>query len=888
MNIFSKLFYIYLFLFVVNVFGQQITIRGKITDSIFKPIPRASIVVSYSKNETNILAYTTSKKDGSFVLNFKEDSAYKEFWISFRHLSYGAKISKYKNKSQDLKVTLKLKTNLLEEVVLKAKKVLQIKGDTITYKVTGIQKEKDYTIEEVINRIPGVKINENGQISYNNRIISHFYINGVDLLEGRYNIATRGIPASSVKEIDIMKNHNHSRIDKGVTDSEDVAFNLKIKKDHSLVFGSGKADIGIPFFIRNLEVTPIYLKENFQDIASGKTNNIGKSLENNGVSLTSTNRDFIEMEINPPDVLSPPNTSGTFISNKYWLDNNSFSLTNDALIKSSKDLILKAGVNYSHNENKLNRNSTQRFFFDTDTTLVDKSNRSEIAKNSYYLGLVQEINKKKLYLKNKITINGQNSKGVSDIVQNGNLLEYQYKDETKSIKNLTEFKTKINNRIINSGLLLKYITNKEVINVTPSVFNDVVLSNNNPEQTNQNINVKQFSLGGYSAYNFQMGELKSQLKQRVNWTKESLISNLAQFDSTMEEQLSFPFRSDFRLNTFESITNLQSSLKFKALKITLNPSVKYIHINKVERFSPVLNRDESYFFFQPRATVRYKIDHQWNVSVVGSYLSSVSGFSKLFNSIILKDYSNLYRNPEEINVTRNIFGILNIGYTNILKGLFFSNSSSIVESNSDFIQSSSLDSNGLIQTEAIKLPNRRVSFTNKTNFTKSFFRILKTDLKYTFNQIKSNQIFNNIEQETNSIFHSFNFEVNLDNDTWYGLKYNGLVRFGRSKSIGFNTSNTFLKHKLELDFYTSLKTRINFESESVFTSFSSSVVSNRNTLFNASFYYKPSKKLFLRASFNNILNEKFFSTIQNGSNFVFESKFSLRPRQFNVGLNYSF
>lgn len=658
MNIFSKLFYIYLFLFVVNVFGQQITIKGKITDSIFKPIPRASIVASYSKNETNIIAYSTSKKDGSFVLNFKEDSAYKEFWISFRHLSYGAKTSKYKNISQDLKVALKSKTNLLEEVVLKAKKVLQIKGDTITYKVTGIQKEKDYTIEEVINRIPGVKINENGQISYNNRIISHFYINGVDLLEGRYNIATRGIPASSVKEIDIMKNHNHSRIDKGITDSEDVAFNLKIKKDHSLVFGSAKADIGTPFFARNLEVTPIYLKENFQDIASGKTNNIGNSLENNGMSLTLTNSDFIEMEINPPNILSPPNTSGTFISNKYWLDNNSFSVTNDALIKSGGDLILKAGANYSYNDNRLNRSSTQRFFFDTDTTLVDKVNRNEITKKNYYLGLVQEINKDKLYLKNRITINGQNSKGGSKILQNGNLLNYLYKDDVKSIKNLTEFKTKINNRIINSGLLLKYIRSKEGVNVTPSVFNDVILSNNKPEQTNQNINVKQFSLGVYSAYNFQMGKLKSQLKQRVNWSRESLISNLAQFDGTMEEQLIFPFRSDFRLNIFESISNLKSTVKFKDLMITLKPSFKYIHLNKVERFSPVLNRRKNYLFFQPRATIRYKIDHQWNISTVGSYVSSVSRFSELFNSIILKDYSNLYRNPEEINVTRNIFGIL--------------------------------------------------------------------------------------------------------------------------------------------------------------------------------------------------------------------------------------
>ena len=888
MKTFSKLFCFYLILFTTTIFGQKITLTGKVVDSIFKPIPRASIVASYDKNEVTILTYTTSKENGSFVLNFERNSKFKEFWISFRHISYGIKKVKYKNRSQKITVSLDAKNNLLQEVVLKAKKNIEIKGDTITYNVKGLKKEKDYSIEEVISRIPGVKIAENGQISYNNRIISHLYINGVDLLEGRYNIATRGIPAGAVKEIDIMKNHNHARIDKGITDSEDVAFNLKIKKNHSLIFGSGKADIGFPLVTRNLEITPIYLKEKFQDIASGKTNNIGKSLQNNGVNLTATNRDFSELEIISPNILTAPNINGTSISNKYWLNNNSYSLTNDALIKSGENLILKAGLNYNKSENALHSISKQRYFFDTDTTNIKNSTNNQLNKETSYVGLVQEINKKTLYLKNKTIFNSENSNGISNVIQNENFLDYKYKDDTKSIKNLTEFKTKVNNQILNTGLLLKYTKGNENTEVLPSVFNDVITSTNNPEQTNQNIHTEQFSLGGYSAYNFKIGKLKSQLKQRINWNRESLTSNLAQSENSIEEQNSFPFKSYFKLNTFESTTSFESSLKFRKLTFTLNPSIKYINLNKQELLNSSLNKRKNYFLFQPRVTLKYKVDHQWNLSLTGNYLTSLSRFPQLFNGLILKNYRSLYRNPEKINITRNVLGILNFGYTNILEGFMFSNTSSLSESNSDFITSSSIDSNGLIQTEAINTPNKRINFTNTTSLNKSFFRILKTDLKYTFNQVNSNQIFNNIEQKTNSIIHSVNIGINIDNNTWYAFKYNGLARFGQSKSNGYNTSNTFLKHNLELDFYTSSKTRINLETESVFTSFSSSDVGNKNRLFNTSFYYKPSKKIFFRASFNNILNEKFFSTIQSSSNFVSESKFSLRPRQFTIGLNFSF
>lgn len=888
MNSILKLLIVFVFLCGATIFAQNVTLTGTVTDSIFNPIQRVSIVASYDKNETIILAYTSSNINGSFTLDLNSDLKYDELWLSFRHLSYETKKSAFKNNSQNFKISLKEKSNVLKEVILKAKKTVEIKGDTITYQVDGIKKEKDYTIEEVINRIPGVSISENGQISYNNRIISHLYINGVDLLEGRYNIATRGIPAASVEEIDILKNHNHARIDKGITESEDVAFNLKIKKNHSLIFGSGKADVGFPFITHNIDITPIYLKESFQNITSLKTNNIGQSLQNNGINLTSTNRDFSEIESDLPNFLNEPTINGTSISNKYWLDNNSFSVTNDALLKRGNHLILKAGLNYNKNFNELNSISKQSYFFEKDTTVVNNSSKNELNKENYFVGLVQEINKESLYLKNKIILNGESAGGFANIIQNSNQLDYIYEDETKSIKNITEFKTKVNNRIINSGLLLKYSKSIENIGVLPSVFNTEIPSTINSDKTNQNINFQQFSVGGFSTYNFKIGKLNSILEQRIKWNSETLKSNLAQSQNSIEEESEFPFKSNFNLNTFQSITDLETSLNYKKLKFIFNPSINYTNLDLKEDFSPSLNRNKSYFFIQPRVKLRYKIDHQWNLALTGNYIRTISSFSQLFNGIILKDYRSLYRNPENINVTKSSLGLFNIGYSNILKGFLFNNSSSYTESNSDFILSNSIDSNGLIKTEAVNLPNKRIKFTNSTNFTKSFFRILKTDLKYSFDNFISNQIFNNTEQKTNSISHSINLGFSIDNNTWYGFKYNALSRFGKSKSNGFNISNSFIKHNIELDFYTSSTTRINFETESVFTGFSTSTTSNKNTLFNAAFYYKPSSKIFLRASFSNIFNEKYFSTIQSNSNFVSESKFSLRPRQFTVGLNFSF
>lgn len=315
------------------VYSQNPLITGHVKDSLNQPVSYA-VVTSVDKNDTDkTLSYTQTEVNGAFKLKIPQTYIKDSVILKVRHISHEMMQLKVAIESQNLNILLKSKKNLLDEVVLKAQKTVRIKGDTIIYNVNRLKRKKDYTIEEVINRIPGVKITENGQILYKDKAISHLYINDVDLLEGKYNIATRGIPANAVENIEVLQRHHHARIDIGKTESEDVAFNLKIKKDRSLIFGSSRADVGTPLLTARADVTPIYLKEKFQDIASLRINNIGKSLKDYGNNLVQGNRLINALKISSANLLSKPNVSGNTISSKYWLDNESLAITNDALFK---------------------------------------------------------------------------------------------------------------------------------------------------------------------------------------------------------------------------------------------------------------------------------------------------------------------------------------------------------------------------------------------------------------------------------------------------------------------------------------------------------------------------------------------------------------------------
>ncbi len=866
--------------------AQQLEISGKLLDSIQQPVAYATIIASSDSDENKVLTYTTSSSNGSFLLNIKPNTVIDSVWITIRHLEHARKQLHLKAVSQNITVLLNKQANQLKEVQLKAKRTIEIKGDTITYNVDGLKKEKDYTIEEVIARIPGVEISDNGQIKYKDKAISHLYLNGVDLLEGRYNIATRGIPADAVEDIDIMKRHNHARIDKGRTESNDVAFNLKIKKDRSLVFGSTKADAGVPFITGLAEATPIYIKDTFQDIASAKVNNIGKSLASNGTSLTQGNLDLSALELQEYKVLNKPNTNGTSLSNSYWLDNESLSITNDALVKKGDYTIFKAATTYNKGVSAIDRLSSSTFFFGNDSTVVNRSTSNQLDEELFYLGLVQEVNKENLYFNNKLKISTNNSSGISNNIQNGAALDYDYQRDQTSIADLFTFKTALGDQVLNNGIIIEYDQAKEQSLTRPAVFTNEIVSTNEAIATIQDIETQEFNLGGYTNFNFNLGNTVWDAKQSINWKSQQLLSDLRQQDNPTVSE-SFPFQSDFTLDVFDATTSLSASYSWNKFKLKFTPRVTYLNVKTREFLQPSLNQKENYLFFQPNASLSYKHNFKWNFTLSGAVAANTSKFPQLFNGLILRDFSSLVRNPAAINVTRSNSLNFYINYDDILTGFFFNNSTRFFDATSDFTFTSRIDEDGLVQIDAIERENQTLSFSNTSNFTKRFFRILRTDLRYTFGYSKGEQLFNDLPQEFQNTNHSINLELGLDNGTWYGITYLGGANYGISRVDDSRNTNLFLQHKVELDFYTSSKSRLNFSVESVSSSTSSNNLVNRNTLSNISYFYKPNKKLFLRASLNNIFGEDFFTTVQNSSNFINQAQFSLRPRQFTIGLNYS-
>ena len=78
-----------------------------------------------------------------------------------------------------------------------------IRGDTLIYDADSL-KGSEHKLKDIIDKIPGVEINDDGQIEVEGKVVNKLMVNGKDFFEGDTKLDTNNIP-SSVDEIKVPK-----------------------------------------------------------------------------------------------------------------------------------------------------------------------------------------------------------------------------------------------------------------------------------------------------------------------------------------------------------------------------------------------------------------------------------------------------------------------------------------------------------------------------------------------------------------------------------------------------------------------------------------------------------------------------------------------------------
>ena len=270
----TRLLYIILYVVLTASASAQVKVTGRVIDLQQKPV---SDVIVKMVSGTKTLAFTSTNAKGEYALELKSATS-GEVSLQFTHISYEKESERLTLKERLTKVDMVLtpKDINLKEVTVKAPPLFQ-QGDTLTYNLASFLRKGDVTLEDGLKNLPGIDISDNGAISYMGKSISNFYIGGLDMLGGRYNLATKNIPAEYATQVDIMKHHKHRKIDAD-EESDAVAINIKLsKKAQFKPFGQPELGIGIreDDVLYAAGATGMMFADSFQLIASAKYGNNG-------------------------------------------------------------------------------------------------------------------------------------------------------------------------------------------------------------------------------------------------------------------------------------------------------------------------------------------------------------------------------------------------------------------------------------------------------------------------------------------------------------------------------------------------------------------------------------------------------------------------------------
>ena len=375
--------------------GRQVT--GRVTDA--KTGKGVSYVTCKTLGERDsLMAYALTDGTGAFTLTLPDGAEAVEFTL----MGYDKKRIGARDARQGMRVRLTPSGIMLKEVTVKARPI-DIHKDTINYNVAAFQGKEDRYIEDVLKKMPGIEVADNGAIRYKGRPINKFNIEGQDLLGNQYNQATRNMPADAVATVQVMEDDQPIRALKDRVPSDKATLNIKLKQGYKLrPFGEARGGIGgFNDVLWNNSLTLMNVGRKNQLLLTAKMDNNGENLSENTVEHIDYS-DADNYEPLPGEMIQTDGMAQPPINEKRYLKNKSYSVGLNHVHRIGRYGSLRTNITYYGTSNH-NEDSTYNYYGGEQTLSLSETNRRKLSSHTLMPHFRYEHNAPKVYLVDELS-----------------------------------------------------------------------------------------------------------------------------------------------------------------------------------------------------------------------------------------------------------------------------------------------------------------------------------------------------------------------------------------------------------------------------------------------------------------------------------------------------
>ncbi|MEZ4910879.1 MAG: hypothetical protein R2774_08455 [Saprospiraceae bacterium] len=231
--------------FFLHTLGVGQTLRGHVKGQNIEII--GAIVTITELDSVSILSYCISDESGYWEVYYENitDKLLKISYLGFKDTLI--KISNLANITKPINISLSVDPNILEEVVVSDTRLgIVHQGDTLIYDVKAFKSETDTELKQVLNRMPGIEVDQKGNIYYNGKKVEKLLVEGKDILQDQHKLAGESLAPKDVNKIQIIEQYRSFRelFSKGYT--EKVALNILLTEEaKAKVNGELNAQVGV-------------------------------------------------------------------------------------------------------------------------------------------------------------------------------------------------------------------------------------------------------------------------------------------------------------------------------------------------------------------------------------------------------------------------------------------------------------------------------------------------------------------------------------------------------------------------------------------------------------------------------------------------------------------
>ncbi len=225
------------------------SVKGLAFDTISKQPVAAATVTILERKDSSLVTFTMSGNDGRFQLSGLANGEYR---LLISHVNYHNS-NKYFTITDAAKnaelgnVVMNDLTKILEEVVLEAEAPpVTLVGDTIQYNAGSFKTPPNASVEQLLKKLPGVKVDKDGTIKAQGEKVTKVLVDGKDFFGNDPKIATKNLPADAVDKVQVYDKQSDQAQLTGFEDGNyEKTINLKLKKDKKKgLFGKVNAGVG--------------------------------------------------------------------------------------------------------------------------------------------------------------------------------------------------------------------------------------------------------------------------------------------------------------------------------------------------------------------------------------------------------------------------------------------------------------------------------------------------------------------------------------------------------------------------------------------------------------------------------------------------------------------